>query len=122
MIFKDELKHAIKEYFKSKVSEKIDAWELVDICAGIQKIIDDLDANPWNPVEESVPTDSRYILLHFENFSLPAIGRYEEDKDGGGAFYVGDDDENCLHYGLFVNAWMELPERYCREQEKEKGY
>lgn len=112
MIFKDELKHAIKEYFKSKVSEKVDAWELVDICAGIQKLVDDLDANPWNPVEESVPTDGRYILLHFENFSLPAIGRYEEDEDGGGAFYIGDDDASCLSEELFVNAWMELPERY----------
>lgn len=112
MIRKDELKSIIKEYFKSKVSEKVDTWDLVDICADLQRIIDELDSSIWNPVEESVPTDEGYILLHFENFSLPAIGRYQEDEDGGGAFYVGDDDENCLHYGLFVNAWMDLPERY----------
>ena len=112
MIFKDELKHAIKEYFKSKVSEKVDAWDLVDICAGIQKIIDDLDVNPWNPVEESVPTDGRYILLSFDNYTGIDIGRYEEDEQGNGAFYPGDDDESYVSYGIFVNAWLELPERY----------
>ena len=79
MIIKDELKNIIKEYFKSKVSEKAEAWDLVDICADLQRLIDELDGHIWNPVEESVPTDGRYILLHFENFSLPAIGRYEKD-------------------------------------------
>lgn len=121
MIFKDELKHAIKEYFKSKVSEQVNAWDLVDISVGIQKIIDDLDSNPWNPVEESVPVDDKYVLLSFENYSGIDIGRYVEDENGG-AFYPGDDDESYVSYGIFVNAWMELPERYRRKQEKEKGY
>lgn len=112
MIIKDELKNIIKEYFKSKVSEKVDAWDLVDICADLQRLIDELDSDIWNPVEESVPTDGRYILLSFENFSLSLVGRYQEDEDGGGAFYIGDDDEPCVKDELFVNAWMELPERY----------
>lgn len=112
MIYKDEIKNVIKEYFKSKVSEKVDAWDLVEICAELQKLIDDLDSCMWNPVEESVPTDGRYILLSFENFTLPVVGRYQEEEDGSGAFYVGDDDISCLNYGLFINAWMEIPKRY----------
>lgn len=59
---------------------------------------------------------SDYILLSFSNYSLLAIGRYEADKDGGGMFYEGDDDRPLMSYGLFVNAWMPLPESY-REDE-----
>lgn len=65
----------------------------------------------WIPVEEPLPKDVGYILISFENFSLPLVGRYEEDKTGG-AFYVGDDDESCISQNLFVNAWMLLPEPY----------
>lgn len=54
---------------------------------------------------------SNYILLSFENFTVPAIGRYQED-DKGGAFYEGDADETLASVGLFVNAWMPLPECY----------
>ena len=67
--------------------------------------------NGWIPVEERLPDGDRYILLHFANFTLPEIGRYEEDEEGG-AFYIGDEDETCVQQDLFVNAWMELPERY----------
>lgn len=68
----------------------------------------------WIPVEERLPEDDNYILLSFENFSLPLVGRYEAGSDGGGAFYLGDCDEGdtCLSENLFVNAWMPLPEPY----------
>lgn len=68
----------------------------------------------WIPVEERLPEDDNYILLSFENFDIPLIGRYEADADGGGAFYLGDNDEGdtCLSQNLFVNAWMPLPEPY----------
>jgi len=65
----------------------------------------------WIPVTERVPDNDRYILLSFENFSLPEVGRYEEDERGG-AFFVGDDDEPISKSGVFVNAWMELPKCY----------
>ena len=62
---------------------------------------------------ETLPEDDRYILLSFENFSLPLVGRYEENEKGG-AFYLGDCDEEdtCISNDLYVNAWMYLPERY----------
>lgn len=67
----------------------------------------------WIPVEERLPEDDRYILLSFENFSLPLVGRYEENEKGG-AFYLGDCDEEgtCISNDLYVNAWTYLPERY----------
>ena len=73
----------------------------------------------WIPVEERLPEDDRYILLSFENFSLPLVGRYEENEKGG-AFYIGDCDEEdtCASNDLFVNAWHPLPEPY-RPKEKD---
>lgn len=75
----------------------------------------------WIPVEERLPEDDNYILLSFENFSLPLVGRYEAGSDGGGAFYLGDCDEGdtCLSENLFVNAWMPLPEAYQWEKNNE---
>lgn len=75
------------------------------------------DPTKWIPVEERLPEDDNYILLSFENFSLPLVGRYEADSDGGGAFYLGDcvGEDTCIWQNLFVNAWMPLPEPYRRE-------
>lgn len=66
----------------------------------------------WIPVGEMLPDSDEYILLSFDNFTLPDIGRYKVGSDGSGAFYPGDDDKSYVAYGLFVNAWMPLPERY----------
>ena len=74
--------------------------------------------NGWISVSERFPETDDYILLSFSNFSLPMVGRYEEDSDGG-AFYLGDCDEEdtCISQDLFVNAWMPLPEPYREERE-----
>ena len=71
--------------------------------------------NNWIPVEERYPDTNKYILLSFSNFTIPIIGRYEEDENGG-AFYAGDEDETLVSQDLFVNAWMPLPKPY-REEE-----
>lgn len=72
----------------------------------------------WIPVSERLPDADKYILVSIENFIISDIGRYEIDKDGSGAFYPGDDGKSYVEYGLFVNAWMPLPEPY-RESEEE---
>lgn len=71
----------------------------------------------WIPVEKRLPENADYILLSFTNFSLPMIGRYEEDPEGG-AFYLGDCDEEdtCISMDLFINAWRPLPEPYRPER------
>ena len=65
----------------------------------------------WRDVDEELPVDNKHILLSFSNFTLPMIGRYEEDADGG-AFYLGDELQTCSSQELFVNAWMPLPDPY----------
>lgn len=71
---------------------------------------------PYEPDCTTLPETDDYILLSFANYSIPIIGRCERDKDGNGIFYAGDDLISCLGNDLYVNAWMELPERY-REDE-----
>lgn len=69
----------------------------------------------WIPCSERLPKDESYILVSFENYTMPDIARYEEN-DEGGTFYPGDEEESYSRYGLLVNAWMPLPEPY-REEE-----
>lgn len=79
----------------------------------------DVPANSgWIPVSEQLPETDDYILLSFSNFSLPMVGRYEKDSNGG-VFYLGDCDEEdtCISQNLFVNAWMPLPEPYREEKD-----
>lgn len=68
----------------------------------------------WIPIGEQLPRDESYILVSFENATMPDIARYEDDNEGG-AFYPGDDEKSYSSYGLFVNAWMPLPKSYKEE-------
>ena len=87
----------------------------------VQKLNAEEKKHRWIPVEERLTEEDEYVLMSFENFTLPIIGRYEKDNDGGGAWYIGDDDgcDTCSSQNLFVNAWMPLPESY-RPDEEEK--
>lgn len=67
--------------------------------------------NGWISCSEKFPDNESYILLSFDNFSVPCVGRYKQDESGG-AFYIGDDDETCISQELYVNAWQPLPEPY----------
>lgn len=82
----------------------------------VNSLLDDLEEdekeNGWIPVDWRLPETDDYILVSFSNYTLPDIGRYESDKDGGGAFFPGDEERSYASFGLFVNAWMPLPEPY----------
>lgn len=71
----------------------------------------------WIPAENPPEVDeegySEYILLNFANATVNEISQYVVDEDGGGAYYIGDDSGPCCSsYGIFVDAWMPLPELY----------
>lgn len=88
--------------------------ELVYDVPLIKSIIDIIKAHQeWIPADEP-PKDNNYVLLSFENFYPPLVGRYGKFGDGGGVYYIGDCDEEdtCLANDLYVNAWMPLPEPY----------
>ena len=65
----------------------------------------------WIPITERMPKEEEYVLFSFENYTLPDIGRYENDGKSD-KFYPGDDEETYESHGLIVNAWMPLPEPY----------
>lgn len=71
----------------------------------------------WIPISERLPDPDEYVLLSFENYTMAAIGRYEKHGDGSGNFYEGDDEKPLLSFGLYVNAWMPLPEPYKQNDE-----
>lgn len=103
---------------KDELVERLAAYEDTGLTLEEIKELKENKNPRWIPVEERLPEDDNYILLSFENFSLPLVGRYEAGSDGGGAFYLGDCDEGdtCLSENLFVNAWMPLPEPYRKEE------
>lgn len=76
----------------------------------------------WIPVTERLPETNDYVLMSFVNFNLPLVGRYEQDETGG-AWYVGDcdEDDTCAANDLFVNAWMPLPKPYTEAGEDEQS-
>ena len=71
----------------------------------------------WIPVTKRLPEPETYILVSFDNFTLPDIATYRVDDDGSGAFYPRDEDYTYLSVGFYVNAWMPLPEPYTEEKE-----
>lgn len=73
--------------------------------------------NGWIPVEKRLPNTDKYIMLSFENFDLPVVGRYEEDDKGYGNFYIGDSEETCISEDMYVNAWMPLLKPYRGEDD-----
>lgn len=83
----------------------------------IKKAVEFYKKMQWIPAENPPEVDkegySEYILLNFTNAAVHEIGQYVVDEDGGGAYYIGDGGGLCCSsYGIFVDAWMPLPERY----------
>lgn len=112
------IKDRLADYhdWMKKLTERHEMITSEDVLDMIEQLQDDLEQdekeNGWIPVDERLPETDDYILLSFANYSIPLVGRYEEDKDGGGNFYVGDDLISCLGNDLYVNAWMSLPKCY----------
>ena len=69
-----------------------------------------------NPPKVNEDGESDYILLSFDNFTIPFVGIYRQDEEGG-AYYADTEEESLSSIGLFVNAWRPLPERYREENE-----
>ncbi len=100
---------------KAVIKDKDKLTEAMEKLARLEDAEDTNVLSRWIPISERLPEDKNYILVSFENSTMPDIARYEEN-DEGGTFYPGDDEKSYSSYGLFVNAWMSLPEPY-REEE-----
>lgn len=100
---------------KAVIKDKNKLSEAMEKLAKLEDTEDTNVLSRWIPISERLPEDESCILVSFENYAMPDIARYEEN-DEGGTFYPGDDEKSYLSYGLFVNAWMPLPEP-CKEDE-----
>ena len=94
---------------KEKCGEWIDAIELAKIAIALQ-------SQKWIPFSERMPEDESYILVSFKNATMPDIARYEVDEHGNGAFYPSDCNVAYVSCGMFVNAWLPLPEPFKEEE------
>lgn len=81
------------------------------LASWLEELKEMREKSKWIPANRP-PEDDRYILLSFDDFTICQIGRYERDEDGSGAYYPDDDNVSCCSIGIFVNAWMPLPEPY----------
>ena len=98
------------EYHAEKAVIK-DKNKLSEAMEKLAKLEDREESGGWIACSERQPEDESYMLVSFENSTMPDIARYEEN-DEGGTFYPGDDEKSYSSYGFFVNAWMPLPEPY----------
>lgn len=80
----------------------------------MEKLQKEQEKYQWIPATEQLPEPETYVLVSFSNFSLPIIGRYDENEEGG-VWFAGDEDEPLVSQDMFVNAWMPLPEVYREE-------
>lgn len=96
---------------KAVINDKNKLSEAMEKLARLEDAEDTNVLSRWIPISERLPEDENYILVSFENSTMPDIARYEEN-DEGGTFYPGDDEKPYSSYGIFVNAWMPLPEPY----------
>lgn len=114
LIDADMVEKILREYAED-LSAQEGAGELAKgVMAAVGRLRDVSSVQEWLDIDVELPTDDKYILLSFCNFDVPAVGRYEEDEEGG-AFYLGDESETCSSQDLIVNAWMPLPDPYVEE-------
>ena len=109
----EKILERIDSYIEDAKSEGdfsyIKPFEIAKIA--VQEVAEEHNVG-WIPIDEKLPPDDNFILLSFSNFSIPIVGRYEEDEDGGGNFFAGDEDEPLISQDMYVNAWMPLPKCY----------
>lgn len=57
-----------------------------------------------------IRSQDKTVIVNINN--VFSIARYTVDDNDGGTFRVGDEDDSFGEHGLYVNAWMPLPEPY----------
>ncbi|MDR3779339.1 MAG: DUF551 domain-containing protein [Candidatus Copromonas sp.] len=90
---------------------------IADVYDDTYDIVIQKNVRRWIPVTERLPELGEYVLISFSNFTLPCIGRYDEDEKGG-AWFNGDETESLVSQDMYVNAWMLLPKPYRAEMEE----
>lgn len=105
----------LKDYENTDLSpedvERVNDFSKNQAYLLMEQLQKEREQHQWIPVTEQLPEPETYVLVSFSNFSLPIIGRYDENEEGG-VWFAGDEDEPLVSQDMFVNAWMPLPEVY----------
>ena len=67
------------------------------------------------PVTRRLPDPESYILVSFENFSLPDIATYRVDEDGSGAF-----TQVVRIIRIFLQEFLSMPGCHCRKRTRQE--
>lgn len=117
MTIDEAIKHAKEVAGDSRCTEC--AKEIAkQLASWLEELKELREKSKWIPCSERMLESGEYVLVSFENdgIILPDIATYQVDQDGNGAFYPSDNFVTYASVGLYVNAWMPLPEPY-REDE-----
>ncbi len=113
----------LKDYENTDLSpeevERVNDFSKSQAYLLMEKLQKEREKHQRIPVTEQLPEPETYVLVSFSNFSLPIIGRYDENEEGG-VWFAGDENESLVSQDLLVNAWMPLPELYREETEDEE--
>ena len=105
----------LKDYENTDLSpeevERVNDFSKSQASRLMKELQEEREKHQWIPVTEQLPEPETYVLVSFSNFSLPIIGRYDENEEGG-VWFAGDEEESLVSQDMFVNAWMPLPEIY----------
>lgn len=74
-----------------------------DTIRALEEAVRFINHERWIPVDERYPENDDYILLSFENFSVPQVGRYEDNN-----FFIVDDTEPLIKQDIYVKAWKKI--------------
>ena len=107
----EQMRYTTYHCGKAVIKDKNKLSEAMEKLARLEDAEDTNVPGKWIPITERLPEDESYVLVSFQNATMVDIARYEED-DEGGSFYPGDDEDPYSKYGIYVNAWMPLPELY----------
>ena len=78
-----------------------------EFLESLRQLTDPMDPDYYDP--ENPPETNDYVLLHFDNFDPPLIGRYEGNEEYGGNYFIGDDADPAIKQGIIVDGWMYIP-------------
>ena len=113
----------LKDYENTDLSpeevERVNDFSKSQASRLMKELQEEREKHQWIPVTEQLPEPETYVLVSFSNFSLPIIGRYDENEEGG-VWFAGDEEESLVSQDMFVNAWMPLPELYREETDDEE--
>ena len=86
----------IKPFCEEVLSREISKKELKEMLLKAERM-------KWIPCSERLPEDESYILVSFENSTMPDIAKYEENDEGGASI------RETMKYHIQIMDCLSMP-------------